>query len=669
MSTCENLSPDQKAAHEFLSELRTRITTQALPYQHGLEERALESLWELFGHARMAMKANPGCQKFSSFVTRMLNLEVRPTTAKWHRAKAEGRLASHDGADEFRGDLKELQVVLRKFCAELQVMAYGDAAVPDAETPPALSDVELKACFEPVAFKLHVQSIADKKIAGDIEKREGEAIQMRRALVEGTSKCNSDAPKNVVGLALSGGGIRSATFCLGVTQVLADKRLLTDVDVLSTVSGGGYTGAFLASTLNSTGGDQAAVACPHGPDPLAIRSLRFNAKFLASANLKESWGRVTATLAGLLLNWTAPLFLVAAVALAANRLGYDESAVSWFVNAVAAVTCMSLLLYAVAMRIGDRASSMAGWLLAALSAVTLGAGIVLLAMKGYSAVSSDQYMTMSVPVLAALSAMVPTLLRFLPLVKTAGGRALTLKVALYSAGLLIPLAGFLAIYVLYWLTTKEVLIVEPPVDGFVAVSVIAALAAIVSFLFLNINATSLHRLYRDGLARTFLKEKWTALKDMNLSGYAPYHLINATLNVPSSGNIALRDRRADFFLMSRYFCGSPAAKYVRTEKWKVDTRPLDVATAVAISGAAVSPHMGLGGMPTLTALLTFLNVRLGFWLRRPEGALAWLGTSWPGFICLFREMTGVAGHVARENELLVEWQRTGAGLPQGGVRR
>ena len=36
---------------------------------------------------------------------------------------------------------------------------------------------------------------------------------------------------------------------------------------------------------------------------------------------------------------------------------------------------------------------------------------------------------------------------------------------------------------------------------------------------------------------------------------------------------------------------------------------------------------------------------------------------------MFRELTGAAGHVARENELLVEWQRTGGGLPQGGLRR
>lgn len=47
-----------------------------------------------------------------------------------------------------------------------------------------------------------------------------------------------------VGFALSGGGIRSATFCLGVFQGLAKLRLLKNIDYLSTVSGGGYFGSF-----------------------------------------------------------------------------------------------------------------------------------------------------------------------------------------------------------------------------------------------------------------------------------------------------------------------------------------------------------------------------------------------------------------------------------------
>ena len=49
----------------------------------------------------------------------------------------------------------------------------------------------------------------------------------------------------VVGLALSGGGVRSATFNLGFLQALATHHVLRTVDYLSTVSGGGYIGAFL----------------------------------------------------------------------------------------------------------------------------------------------------------------------------------------------------------------------------------------------------------------------------------------------------------------------------------------------------------------------------------------------------------------------------------------
>ena len=50
---------------------------------------------------------------------------------------------------------------------------------------------------------------------------------------------------NLVGLALSGGGIRSATFSLGVMQALAKHDLMKYVDILSTVSGGGYIGSSL----------------------------------------------------------------------------------------------------------------------------------------------------------------------------------------------------------------------------------------------------------------------------------------------------------------------------------------------------------------------------------------------------------------------------------------
>ncbi len=58
---------------------------------------------------------------------------------------------------------------------------------------------------------------------------------------------------NLIGLAFSGGGIRSATFNLGILQALAEQKLLHKFDYLSTVSGGGYIGSWLAAlTLRLT---------------------------------------------------------------------------------------------------------------------------------------------------------------------------------------------------------------------------------------------------------------------------------------------------------------------------------------------------------------------------------------------------------------------------------
>ena len=51
--------------------------------------------------------------------------------------------------------------------------------------------------------------------------------------------------RELTGLALSGGGIRSGVFCLGVLQALAKHDALKNFDYLSTVSGGGYVGSAL----------------------------------------------------------------------------------------------------------------------------------------------------------------------------------------------------------------------------------------------------------------------------------------------------------------------------------------------------------------------------------------------------------------------------------------
>jgi hypothetical protein len=59
--------------------------------------------------------------------------------------------------------------------------------------------------------------------------------------------------QHLAGLAFSGGGIRSATFCIGVLQGLASLKILRFFDMLSTVSGGGYAGGWLAAWLAREG--------------------------------------------------------------------------------------------------------------------------------------------------------------------------------------------------------------------------------------------------------------------------------------------------------------------------------------------------------------------------------------------------------------------------------
>ena len=73
-------------------------------------------------------------------------------------------------------------------------------------------------------------------------------IHERREVANGEPR-GTGRPANLTGLALSGGGIRSATFNLGLLQALRSSGLLQRFDFLSTVSGGGYCGGWWSAWL------------------------------------------------------------------------------------------------------------------------------------------------------------------------------------------------------------------------------------------------------------------------------------------------------------------------------------------------------------------------------------------------------------------------------------
>jgi hypothetical protein len=79
---------------------------------------------------------------------------------------------------------------------------------------------------------------------------EAEDISRRRCVHESKQPEHTlAAPDDLVGLALSGGGVRSASFNLGLLQSFLRSGLLKHIDYLATVSGGGYIGSYLASLV------------------------------------------------------------------------------------------------------------------------------------------------------------------------------------------------------------------------------------------------------------------------------------------------------------------------------------------------------------------------------------------------------------------------------------
>jgi hypothetical protein len=128
-------------------------------------------------------------------------------------------------------------------------------------------------------------------------------------------------------LCLSGGGIRSATFGLGVLQGLARIGVLGRLDYLSTVSGGGYIGGWLTTWLHREG---AGTVMP-GLDPAVsggvggaaarlspVDRLRATCRYLAPQGglvSADVWTLLATMGRNLLLNWLVLLPLLASVLL------------------------------------------------------------------------------------------------------------------------------------------------------------------------------------------------------------------------------------------------------------------------------------------------------------------------------------------------------------------
>lgn len=482
---------------------------------------------------------------------------------------------------------------------------------------------------------------------------------------------------DLTGLALSGGGIRSAVFCLGVLQALAKHDILKNFDYLSTVSGGGYIGSsltwFTRSGMTRSGvGPQ---SLPYGiDDPMQdfpkeppgrplLPHLRRHGSYLDPNGTISMLAGVAIVLRGLLLN-----LLV------------------WLPLAVTAFVLLRLIYRAVAMR---TAYDGYVWLKPLVPAALLAAIFVLMSIR-YSLRSGRQdhkhedmsyasrrgFETHASKLLHILIWLLPpTTLPYvmqalhaspigtgsLGTIGTVAGAATGLWSRLVPKGgkadtavtwagpigaaLLIYGVGLLA-YALSGavLVTGQAMVRLYPSCAAIAAAIVAAAIG----YCVDLNETTLHRFYRDRLMEAFMPD--TDPPDVVPTGRkaqqadasrirtmcdrydprAPYHLINANLvltdvrrNDEDPGWAdRWRIRGGDNFVFAPRYSGGRAAGWHDTAGNKALSE-ISLPTAMAVSGAAVNPNAASDGSGPqrnrlFALLMALLNIRLGYWLANPN---------------------------------------------------
>lgn len=176
---------------------------------------------------------------------------------------------------------------------------------------------------------------------------------------------------------------------------------------------------------------------------------------------------------------------------------------------------------------------------------------------------------------------------------------------------------------------------------------LALLLSAYGWLVVDPNRTSLHALYRDRVASSFLvgsdPKKPYELRiepDHNLADIgryelkstAPYHLINCAVNLQASRELRTSGRNSDFFIFSKRFIGSEQTGFCRSSTMDKVMPEMSIQTAMAISGAAAAPNSGRSTSRALAAFMVFVNARLGQWIPNPGMLDAQHGTKrTPGY--------------------------------------
>jgi|APTNR8051073442_1049403.scaffolds.fasta_scaffold01627_7 hypothetical protein len=420
----------------------------------------------------------------------------------------------------------------------------------------------------------------------DVISKESEALKKRREILFGESAADFDHTR--FGIALSGGGIRSASINLGFLRTLNEIGLLKRADYLSTVSGGGYTGAYLHATIKAIGSEVAlSDRNPKAQDcydqlfsKKHIDHLRSRGEYLIPGKgFKKSFNRlvlVIGYLSSLIMSLVSPALLVLlaysvygifSIFIDLNSSRFEEHLTNILVPVGLAAGGV-LVIHYLLNRIKIYGLNTSLWFHRAETGILIASGLIVLALVVYA----------------------------LDIRYTGDGSAL---LTYFGIGLAAIIAGYVT----------------------------------------NPNASSFHRFYRGQLSEAFLKfagkgnHRNILLKDLfvvpDMENTAkkeavkfhdylnPYPLINTCLNLQAAEDPKFQGTKTnDYFLLSPFYCGAKLTKYVATGDHP-GYRSMTLPAATTISAAALNPGMGIYSNKVRSIFLALFNARLGYWTWNP----------------------------------------------------
>ncbi|MFC5864269.1 hypothetical protein ACFPT7_18330 [Acidicapsa dinghuensis] len=168
--------------------------------------------------------------------------------------------------------------------------------------------------------------------------------------------------------------------------------------------------------------------------------------------------------------------------------------------------------------------------------------------------------------------------------------------------------------------------------------------------------------------RDLLPKEYRSIHNEQGEYEGPFPIFCTTINLTTGEDLATQERKGASFAFTPLYSGYSIpwtdAKesnrkgcmvsyngFVPTEEYAYSEGGIGLDTAVAISGAAANPNMGYNSNPAMAFLMTFFNVRLGWWISNPRRESRWLAgrnrpTPYFAALYLFRELFGAVNDAA-----------------------